>query len=119
MLSTGRLIASSLGDVDQRGGVVWWTEAELAAIPIIEQHHVRFSAFEPTALQHDDSVSTDLPFIFMRCLSCACSNIALTYCAKTECSKGVREGPITVVNLLPFRARDEIRLLSKGGRSSR
>jgi hypothetical protein len=37
-------------------------KAEMAVILIIEQHQAPFSAFEPTALQHDDSVSTNLPF---------------------------------------------------------
>jgi hypothetical protein len=52
--------------------------------------------------------------------SCACGNVALAYCARRpSAAKGVREGPHYRGQSLPFRARDEIRLLSKGGRSSR
>jgi hypothetical protein len=82
----------------------------LAVIPIIEQHHARFSAFEPTTLQHDESVSTNLPFISMRCLFCACTCLLRK---ETECSKGVRE-PHHHGQSLPFRAPDETRLPSKG-----
>lgn len=80
-------------------------------IPIIEQHHARFSAFEPTTLQHDESVSTNLPFISMRCLFCACTCLLRK---ETECSKGVRE-PHHRGQSLPFRAPDVTRLPSKGG----
>jgi hypothetical protein len=84
-------------------------------IPIIEQHHARFSAFEPTTLQHDGSVSTNLPFISMRCLFCACTCLL---CKETECRKGVRE-PHHRGQSLPFRAPDVTRLPSKGGGRAR
>jgi hypothetical protein len=85
----------------------------MAVILIIEQHQAPFSAFEPTALQHDDSVSTNLPFH----LQCVVTSLKLNT-AETDVQQGVRKAP-PPRPIFAFPSAGRNRLLSREGGSSR